>query len=345
MSLILNNIENSSDTHTKKDIFIASLVEYFCYQNHFLDVEKILKDLKNANLIEIIANKHDRELILKSFKKIITNNNPSNLPINYSIPRLHEFNIINKLAETLNGTIYRVKSYIDKKEYALKKVLLYEDLYEPGKYIREIETLASLDHPNVLRYYSSWIQRDIESKYLALFILTEICESDLEEYINNNKLNKKDKKRIVKQIIESIKYIHSNNIIHRDIKPKNILIKKCNNKVYIKLADFGLSKKIPIKSYTTNELILKTDSNLTQEIGTELYASPEQLNGNYDITSDIYSLGLVICYIMTSIKKRDIILIENFRKKILDKSIPKEVIYLLENEPKNRFIHKNLLCS
>ena len=109
------------------------------------------------------------------------------------------------------------------------------------------------------------------------------------------------------------------------------------------MADFGLSKKIPIKPHKKDELILKADSELTQEIGTELYASPEQLNGDYDLSSDIYSLGLVICYIMTSKRKRDILLIESFRKKLLDKSIPKEVIHLLEDDPKNRFIHKKLL--
>mgnify|MGYP001246578486 CR=1 FL=1 len=94
--------------------------------------------------------------------------------------------------------------------------------------------MTKLNHKNIIKLYET-IHTD---KYV--FLILELCETDLYNYINNNEINEEDTKFIIKQIIEAIKYIMDNNIVHRDLKPLNICLKK-TEPYFI---DFGFSKKI-----------------------------------------------------------------------------------------------------
>ena len=127
----------------------------------------------------------------------------------------------------------------------------------------------------------------------------ELCDTTLKNIIVNKTLSYNELSVLFYKIVTGIDYIHKNNIIHRDIKPSNILIK--NN--IPKIADFGLS--------IMNNAIVKYDSkksvnynSMTQEIGTDIYASPEQLNSSsYNEKTDIYSLGIIyfeMLYVFTN---------------------------------------------
>jgi serine/threonine protein kinase len=166
------------------------------------------------------------------------------------------------------------KSNLDYK-YAIKKIYKKSD----PKYIKyvnlEIDIMSRLNHKNIIKLYET-IHTD---KYV--FLILELCETDLYNYINNNEINEEDTKFIIKQIIEAIKYIMDNNIVHRDLKPHNILIDK-QTKI-IKLCDFGFAKEFK-------------DTLLTDTVcGSPLYMAPELLqNQQYNIKSDIWSLGIIM---------------------------------------------------
>jgi serine/threonine protein kinase len=160
-------------------------------------------------------------------------------------------------------------------KYAIKKIYKKSD----PKYIKyvnlEIEIMNKLNHKNIIKLYET-IHTD---KYV--FLILELCETDLYTYINNNEINENDTRFIIKQIVEAIKYIMDNNIVHRDLKPHNILINK-QSKV-IKICDFGFAKEFK-------------DTLMCDTIcGSPLYMAPELLqNQKYNIKSDIWSIGIIM---------------------------------------------------
>ena len=160
-------------------------------------------------------------------------------------------------------------------KYAIKKIYKKTD----PKYIKyvklEIDIMTKLNHKNIIKLYET-IDTD---KYV--FLILELCDTDLYSYINNNEIDEETTKFIVKQIIEAIKYIMDNNIVHRDLKPHNILINKQTKQ--IKICDFGFAKEFK-------------DTLLSDTVcGSPLYMAPELLqNQKYNIKSDIWSIGIIM---------------------------------------------------
>ncbi|XP_050981700.1 eukaryotic translation initiation factor 2-alpha kinase 3-like [Labeo rohita] len=263
--------------------------------------------------------------------------------------------MITQIAKGGYGCIYKVKHKLDGKFYALKQVKL------TGKADSEVKALAELDHPNIVRYITSWLGPDIwmsnqdrntsgpssdvvtferagceETDYsdddnedddddddddddnntsgmeslgattdessvqdcrltsdsdsrTYLFIQMEFCEggtltdwiqakNDLKKFITTVEINE-----IFYEIITGVEFIHANNLIHRDLKPDNILF-RADGKV--KIGDFGL-------------VAAQTDQNgdpikRSKRKGTPTYRSPEQENERkYDEKTDIFPLGLI----------------------------------------------------
>ena len=128
----------------------------------------------------------------------------------------------------------------------------------------EAKILMSLNHPNVIRYYASFIS---EGMY---YIVMEYANGGtLEEYIAkrreaNNKFNKLTILKLFHQVMMGLSHCHQNKIAHRDLKPDNILLNFDNGKVTAKLADFGYSR-----------LFEHSMSKTMSKVGTPLYMAPE----------------------------------------------------------------------
>ena len=160
-------------------------------------------------------------------------------------------------------------------KYAIKKIYRKNNI----KYVKylnlEIEIMNKLNHRNIIKLYNTiYTEKHV-------FLILELCDTDLYSYIHKNIITEKDTQYIVKQIIEAIKYIMDNNIVHRDLKPHNILINEKTKE--IKLCDFGFAREFK-------------DTLLTDTIcGSPLYMAPELLqNQKYNIKSDIWSLGIIM---------------------------------------------------
>lgn len=157
---------------------------------------------------------------------------------------------------------------------AIKKIYKKDD-DKYKKYIeKEIEIMYKLNHKNIIKLYETIYTEQY------IFLILELCNTDLYKFIQNNELNEENIQYIIKQIVEAIKYIMDNNIVHRDLKPHNILI---NKNLDIKLADFGFAREFK-------------DTLLSDTIcGSPLYMAPEILNNQkYNIKSDIWSLGIIM---------------------------------------------------
>eukprot|EP00919_Chromeraceae_sp_WS-2016_P006145 GHVR01014430.1.p1 GENE.GHVR01014430.1~~GHVR01014430.1.p1 ORF type:complete len:330 (-),score=63.73 GHVR01014430.1:25-1014(-) len=172
----------------------------------------------------------------------------------------------------------------DKRELCVvKQISLSSSLSdrEKSESITEVKILSTLRHPMITRIIDSFIYKG------CLMIVTEYCDKgDLYKIIEKSKqLNipiQEDKIILYFiQIVESIRYVHNNLILHRDLKSSNIFV---NNIYNIKLGDFGISKKI-----TTSTDLCSTI------VGTPQYMSPELLcNKPYHNKSDIWSLGCIL---------------------------------------------------
>ncbi|XP_010189642.1 PREDICTED: interferon-induced, double-stranded RNA-activated protein kinase-like, partial [Mesitornis unicolor] len=118
-------------------------------------------------------------------------------------------------------------------------------------------------------------------KVLCLFIQMELCEQGtLENWIENNRKDQKYHEMAQNkflQILKGVKYIHSERLIHRDLKPQNIFI-SCEDK--IKIGDFGLVTSVEYETLTENR-------------GTKSYMAPEQVGDRYGNEVDIFALGLI----------------------------------------------------
>ncbi|XP_068581177.1 interferon-induced, double-stranded RNA-activated protein kinase-like [Cebidichthys violaceus] len=202
------------------------------------------------------------------------------------------------------GCVYKAKDKLLDKYYAVKIVRFEE------KAFREVGTLSDLFHPNIVRYFSFWMedseyQGDSEStdssagyssshstdnssaKYL--YIQMELCDTKtLKDWIDEkNTESLQDSKRreeglsIAQQIVSGVEYIHSKKHIHRDLKPDNILFGLGGE---VKIGDFGLVTR----DDDDDALIDRTE-----DCGTESYMAPEQSKKNYDRKVDIFALGLI----------------------------------------------------
>ena len=154
--------------------------------------------------------------------------------------------------------------------------------------LQEIEMLKTLDHQNIINIFEFY-----EGDY-NFYIVTEYCQSgNLADRINKNNLiiSESVASVIIFQILSAINYCHQRNIIHRDLKPENIMLDN-NTKSgypYIKIIDFGTSK-FREKEYE-DELI-----------GSPYFMAPEVIEKKYNNKCDIWSIGIILYFIMTKKK-------------------------------------------
>jgi serine/threonine protein kinase len=165
------------------------------------------------------------------------------------------------------------------------------DISKGNNIIGEIDICKDLDHPNIIQFYTAFLEKEKKSAYLILELVEGI---NLAEYIFNLKEKnmypkERDILRILLDIICGLKYLHEEKkVLYRDVNPHNIML---DNNFNVKLCDFGLA----VKKGNNFE-----HSNSTGFAGSILYSSPESVK-NQECTekSDIWSLGCVIYETLT----------------------------------------------
>jgi serine/threonine protein kinase len=153
------------------------------------------------------------------------------------------------------------------------------------RFINETKIIEGLNHVNIIKYIETIVD---PSKRTKIYIIMEYCnEGDLCDYMKNNPgRNEKDINMLIKQLISGLDYLYSKGIVHRDIKPQNILL---NNNV-IKIIDFGFAKEWRDQNEMFNTLC-----------GTPLYIAPEIIfDKKYNIKADLWSVGVVVFELMTN---------------------------------------------
>ena len=178
------------------------------------------------------------------------------------------------------ATVYLAQDLILERPVAVKVLRLDFHTNEAAmrRFQREAQSATQLVHPNIVSVY------DVGEEDGTNYIVMEYVEgTDLKEYIRERgPLPPREAVRIMTQIVSAIELAHQNRIIHRDIKPQNILIDREGN---VKITDFGIAIALSETSLTQTNTLL----------GSVHYLSPEQARGGMaTIRSDIYALGIVL---------------------------------------------------
>ncbi|CUP73588.1 serine/threonine-protein kinase [Clostridium baratii] len=193
------------------------------------------------------------------------------------------------------GIVIKAKSTLGK-EVALK--VLYEDGLSEQKikrFKREIKIHSGLENPNIIEILDFNIEDDKACLFYSMPLAEKNFETLLKEYQMDSigKMSDADVEFYFEQILNAVEYAHKEGVIHRDLKPLNILVFEDDN--LIKISDFGLGKFI---NRDTTE-ITRTSTNM----GSECYAAPEQyIDGDaksVDERADIYSLGKILYQMIT----------------------------------------------
>nr|XP_040034281.1 interferon-induced, double-stranded RNA-activated protein kinase-like [Gasterosteus aculeatus aculeatus] len=221
-----------------------------------------------------------------------------------------EFDPMELLGRGAFGRVYKAKHKMLNNVYYAVKVVRCEE-----KSLREMGTLSELLHPNIVRYYTFWVedsgyrnpeladgaadssdtygssQTSSNSSAKYFYIQMELCDTKTLKHwiVEKNKESLQDSKRreeghsITEQIVSAVEYIHSKRHVHRDLKPENILF-GLDGKA--KIGDFGLVTQDD--DGDDNALMERS-----RERGTHSYMAPEQREKKYDRKVDIFALGLI----------------------------------------------------
>ncbi|KAL1984791.1 hypothetical protein VTN96DRAFT_8732 [Rasamsonia emersonii] len=157
---------------------------------------------------------------------------------------IREFEFLGKLGEGTFGEVYKARSKRDGSIVALKKILMHNEKDGfPITALREIKLLKMLSHPNILRLQEMAVERSKGEgrKKPSMYMVTPYMEHDLSGLLENPnvRFTEPQIKCYMLQLLEGVRYLHENRILHRDMKAANLLI---NNKGILQIADFGLAR-------------------------------------------------------------------------------------------------------
>ena len=195
------------------------------------------------------------------------------------------YELLEKIGDGGMAVVYKGKDRLLNRFIAIK--ILRPEFTKDASFVenfkRESQAAAGLSHPNIVSVY------DVGKEGNINYIVMELVEGkNLSTIIAEEA--PLDYRRVIdltKQVASALRIAHKNKIIHRDVKPHNIMV---TSDGVAKLADFGIAKAV-------NDATLSTNSKV---IGSVHYFSPEQARGNYvDERSDIYSLGIVMYEMLT----------------------------------------------
>ena len=195
------------------------------------------------------------------------------------------YEIIEKIGNGGMATVYKAKDLVLKRYVAVK--ILREEYTSDNEFIKrfntEAESAASLTHPNIVSVY------DVGKEGNLYYIVMELIKGKTlkEIIVEDGRMGWKWSVKIAKQIAQALETAHRNIIIHRDIKPHNIIITEDGT---AKVTDFGIAKAVSNSTITA----------FGTTIGSVHYFSPEHARGGYtDAKSDLYSLGVVLYEMVT----------------------------------------------
>jgi serine/threonine protein kinase len=241
-------------------------------------------------------------------------------------PHFPQLEIIELLGQGGMGAVYKARQKHLDRLIALK-VIPPEAAKEPAfaeRFAREARALARLNHPNIVTVY------DFGQSDGVYFLLMEFVDGlNLRQTMQSGNLSPQEALVIVPHVCDALQYAHDQGIVHRDVKPENVLLDKSGR---VKIADFGLAKLL---THSPQDFTL---THSMQVMGTPRYMAPEQIEHptEVDHRADIYSLGVMFYEMLTGELPMGRFAPPS-QKVQIDIRIDEIVLRSLEKEPARRF--------
>ena len=207
-----------------------------------------------------------------------------------SLPRhIGPYKILQEIGEGGFGTVYMAEQERPvRRRVALKVIKAGMDSRGViARFEAERQALALMDHPNIARVFDAGTTDDSR----PYFVMELVKGIPITEYCDKNNLGIRQRLELFAQVCQAVQHAHQKGIIHRDIKPNNVLVSTLDDKSLAKVIDFGIAKATQAR---LTEKTLFTE--FRQLIGTPEYMSPEQAEGGLDIDTrtDVYALGVLL---------------------------------------------------
>lgn len=204
------------------------------------------------------------------------------------------YRILSVIASGGMGTVYRAEQLFPiRRDVALKMIKAGSaDRKTVERFKVERQALALMDHPDIARVYEA----DSTSSGNPYFAM-EFCDGQpIDQYCRVNRLNLKNRIELVVRIARAVSRAHSHGVVHRDLKPDNIIVSNCEGRPNLKVIDFGIAK--------LNEDCQRAESRdatrIGEIIGTPGYMSPEQAMGQIiDGRTDVFAIGAILFKVLT----------------------------------------------
>jgi len=207
--------------------------------------------------------------------------------VNTLISNLGRYEVLGELGQGAMGVVYKAKDPLIDRVVAIKTINLglatdEKEEYE-GRFYQEAKAAGRLNHPNIVTIY------DVGKSGDVAYIAMELLEGrELRDIMNEGALLPVDQVlNIVAQVAQGLAYAHEHEIVHRDVKPSNIMVIRDG---HVKITDFGIARMASSSVRTQTGMVL----------GSPKYMSPEQVMGkSIDQRSDIFSLGVMLYEMLT----------------------------------------------
>ncbi|MCY2965446.1 MAG: serine/threonine-protein kinase [Planctomycetota bacterium] len=243
------------------------------------------------------------------------------------------YRILERIGGGGMGEVYRAEQRSPlRREVALKFIKLGMDTrLVIARFEAERQALALMDHPHIAKVFDAGAD-DTGRPY---FVMEYVKGRPITEYADQNHLTISERLRLFEQVCEAVQHAHHKGVIHRDIKPGNVLVSTHDGKPFAKVIDFGVAKAIA-QRLTDKTLFTQHE----QLVGTPHYMSPEQAEGSIDIDTrtDVYSLGVLLYELLTgstpfTLPELRAVAFERIKRLIVEVDPPQPSTRLSLNQP------------